>query len=105
MDQESTEVDACLLRGGLARELGGGRAELQRFMTWVVAQVNFMTDIPFSHVPRNKMPDPLNYFYYLLHLLMVEVGHMALHHHSIHAVQIADKALLLPRISTRVHSP
>jgi hypothetical protein len=32
-----------------------------------------MTDIPFSQVSRDKMPEPLHYFYYLLYLLMHQV--------------------------------
>ena len=36
-------------------------------------QANYMTDIPFSQVSRDKMPEPLHYFYYLLYLLMHQV--------------------------------
>ena len=32
-----------------------------------------MTDIPFSQVSRDKMAEPLHYFYYLLYLLMHQV--------------------------------
>ena len=31
-------------------------------------QRNFITDIPYSKVSRDKMPDPLHYLYFLLHL-------------------------------------